>query len=57
MLKWIIDRAKERSTWIGLTGLLTAAGIALSPEQAEAIATVGVALAGAVAVLTKDKPQ
>lgn len=55
MLKWIIDRAKERSTWIGLTGLLTAAGIALSPEQAEAVATLGVALAGAVAVLTADK--
>lgn len=51
---WLIDRAKERSTWIGLTALLTAIGVGLSPEQIEAIITAGLALAGAIATFTKD---
>lgn len=54
-LDWFIDRLKERSTWIGLTALLSALGIALSPEQAEAIAIGGVAVAGVIAAFTKDK--
>lgn len=55
MLKFIIDRAKERSTWLGITGFLTAIGVALDPAQAEAIAAAGIAIAGLVAVFTKDK--
>ena len=52
LIAFAIDRAKERSTWIGLIGLLSALGVALSPEQVEAIATLGVAVAGVVGVLT-----
>ena len=54
-MSWIIARLKERSTWLGLTGLLTAVGVGLEPDQAEAIVTAGVALAGVIAMLTKDK--
>ena len=53
MLKFITDRAKERSTWLGLTGLLTAVGIGLEPSQVEAIAVAGVAIAGLIATFTK----
>lgn len=52
--KFILSRLKERSTWLGLISLLTAAGISLSPDEAQAIAAAGVATAGAVAVLTRD---
>ena len=55
MKKWIIDRACERSTWLGLTTLLTGAGVALKPELAEAIISLGMALGGFVAVITADK--
>lgn len=54
-LEWLIDRLSERSTWLGLTGLVSAAGVALEPQQMEAIIAVGLAIASAVAVFTKDK--
>ena len=54
MLEFVIGRLKERSTWLGLIGIVTAAGVSLSPEQTEAIVAVGVAIAGVVAVFTKD---
>ncbi len=51
---WIIERAKERSTWLGITAFLAAVGIGLSPEQTEAIVTGGIALAGAITAFTRD---
>lgn len=56
IIKFLVDRLKERSTWLGIITILTAAGVKLSPEQAEAIALAGAAIAGAVAVFTSD-PQ
>ena len=52
---WLLDRLSERSTWIGLTGILTAAGVSLEPEIGEAIGAVGIALASLIAMLTKDR--
>lgn len=54
ILHWILDRLKERSTWVGLTTAITAIGVGLSPEEASAIATAGVAVAGAIIAFTKD---
>ena len=54
MLEFVVSRLKERSTWLGLIGIVTAAGVSISPEQTEAIALAGVAIAGVVAVFTKD---
>lgn len=54
MLKFLTSRLKERSTWLGITAVVTAAGIALTPEQTEAIATAGAAIGGLVAVFTAD---
>ena len=54
MLKFILDRLKERSTWVGLTALVTAAGIGLNPEQLEAITLAGIAVTGVIATFTKD---
>ena len=55
MMFWFIDRLREASTWRGITLMLTAAGVTLSPEQASAIATAGIGLAGALGVFTRDK--
>jgi hypothetical protein len=53
-LAWLLERLKERSTWVGIVGVITAAGVNLSPEKAEAIITVGGAVVSAILVFTKD---
>jgi len=55
MKTYLIERLKEPSTWRGLTALLTAVGVALSPEQVNAIVSTGLALIGLLGVFTKDK--
>jgi hypothetical protein len=55
MLKFIGDRLKERSTWVGILSIITVAGISLSPEQQEAIILAGTAIVAAVFTFTPDK--
>jgi hypothetical protein len=52
---WLLDRLGERSTWIGLTGFLTATGVSLEPEIGDAIGALGIALASLIAMLTRDR--
>lgn len=54
-MSWIIDRARERSTWIGLTGLASAIGLNLQPEVSEAIVSTGLAAASLISILTTDR--
>ena len=56
MLSWILDRAKERSTWVGYFSLAGAVGGAVTPEHKELIVTAAVAVVAAIAALTRDKP-
>lgn len=55
MKSYLFERLKEPSTWRGLTALLTAVGVALSPDQVNAIVSAGLALMGVLGVFTKDK--
>jgi hypothetical protein len=55
MKDFILARGKEASTWRGIVALLTAAGVALSPEQADAVVALGLAVIGAIGVFTADK--
>lgn len=58
VLKWIIARLREPSSWRGIVWLLTVFGLALKPDQAEAIVTAGMALAGLLGVfLSDDRPH
>jgi hypothetical protein len=54
MKSYILARAKEPSTWRGFILLLTAIGVPVAPAMAEAIISVGLALAGLVGVATPD---
>lgn len=54
--EWIKARLKERSTWMGIFALLSAAGLAIRPDLWDAIASVGLVLVGGTAVVTPDKP-
>ena len=53
-MNWMLRRLREPSTWRGLVWLATVAGLSLRPEQAEAIVTVGMALAGLLGVFLAD---
>jgi hypothetical protein len=55
MKDFILARGKESSTWRGIVAIITAAGVALSPEQGEAIVALGLAVIGAIGVFTADK--
>jgi hypothetical protein len=55
MKDYLIARAKEPSSWRGLFLLLTAIGIPVAPEMADAIIIVGLGIAGALGVATPDK--
>ena len=55
-MSWILERAKERSTWMGLFSLAGAIGWAVTPENKEIIVTAAVAVVAAIAAMTRDKP-
>jgi len=55
VFKYIMNRAKERSTYIGLFSVLGAFGAGINPDMAEAIIGAGVGLSGLVSVLVPDR--
>ena len=56
MIAWILERAKERSTWMGLFSLAGAVGWAVTPDHKELIVAAAVSVVAAVAAFTRDKP-
>jgi len=54
MRTYLLARAKEASTWRGLTLFLTAVGVPLAPQLAEAIVAAGLGMAGLIGVLIPD---
>lgn len=55
MLEMVIKYATQPSTWRGIVGIATAAGVAISPEMSAQIIAVGLALAGLVNVFRNEK--
>lgn len=55
MKNYILARAKEPSSWRGLFLILTAIGVPVAPEMANAIITIGLGIAGAIGVAVPDK--
>ena len=45
---------KQRSTWLGITGLLLYSSRAISAEHADAIATAGVVMSSMAAILMQE---
>ena len=56
-MNWLLRRLREPSTWRGIVWLATVAGLSLRPDQADAIVTVGMALAGLLGVFLRDEPK
>lgn len=55
--KFVLPRLKERSTYVGLVGLLTAFGIAIDPTYVDVALAVGCAVAGVIGIVWKDVPS
>lgn len=53
MKQYILDRAKEPSTWRGALLFLTAIGVPIAPQMADQIVAVGLAVAGMIGMVTK----
>jgi len=53
MKQYILDRAKEPSTWRGAILFLTAIGVPVAPELQTAIVSAGLGIAGLIGVVTK----
>jgi hypothetical protein len=53
MIQYLLERAKEPSSWRGAVFLLASAGVGIAPELSDAIITTGVAVAGLLGVVTK----
>lgn len=54
-LRWAAERLKEANTWYGLSAILTTVGLNVDPELWKEVVSFGVATAGLVAVVTKEK--
>lgn len=54
-MEWIIERLKEASTWRGLTVLLGAIGITISPDLVAQIGLAVTAIIGAIEIWRKEK--
>lgn len=52
---YVIDRAKERSTWVGISILGAAIGLHVDPDHMAKIVETASELLGLVLILTKDK--
>ena len=54
MKQYILERAREPSTWRGAILFLTAIGVPIAPAMADAVVTAGLGIAGLLGMLTRD---
>ena len=54
-LSWLLDRLKEPTTYLGITAMLSAAGVALDPELIKQISAAGVGVSGLILFVLKEK--
>lgn len=57
MFKYILNRLTERSTWLGLLALVTACGATIEQTLADQIIVAGMAAAGLIGIVTKDRKK
>lgn len=56
MWRWLMERFMEKSTWGAvLTSGATLTGMAVAPDKAEAIGTIGMLVASGIAAATRER--
>ena len=53
-MKTILSKLSQESTWRGIVTVVSAFGIAISPELAEHIIAAALGIVGAINILKKD---
>lgn len=53
---YVWGRLQEPSTWRGVVAAITAAGVALDPDQIEMIVSTGVGIIGVIGMCLPDRP-
>lgn len=54
---FVLDRLKEKSTWVALGSALTALGVSISPEYWQMIMAIGMGLPSVIAIFIPAKVQ
>lgn len=54
-MNYLLERLNEASTWRGLAALTTAFGVALNPDQMNAIVAAGLGVIGLINVFRAEK--
>lgn len=54
IVAFILKKLSERTTWIGLTGLVTTAGFVLSPLHLAVIPVIGAFVGSVVLIVVRD---
>lgn len=57
MIEYILERLKEKSTYVGIFALLSAAGVTVAPDMWAGIVAAASAVAGLALILIKDKKE
>jgi hypothetical protein len=55
MIRYLVDRAREPSSYAGIAALLSAGGIPYSADLFNEAVTAAVALAGVISILLPEK--
>lgn len=56
-MNWILRRLNEPSTWRGIVAILTAFGMTITPEMAEKIVALGLALIGIINLIRTENAE
>lgn len=56
-MKYILDRLKEKTTWAQLFTVLGAFGLSIPVVEVQALSALGMAIATAVGVFTKETKE
>jgi len=54
MKEWLMDRLKEKSTYIGLSIILGSCGVVIAPEHIEVIVSGAGMIAGTIQTVRKE---
>lgn len=55
LLELLLNYGTQETTWVGITAILTALGITLKPELANAIVACALGVFGLIKVLVNEK--
>lgn len=57
VLAYLLERLKEKSTWVSIGSFLTAIGVGISPENWQLVMMVGMGLPGLVTMFLPARVQ